>query len=310
MRSDHHGHDWQGPADAPPREEVGARDRAARRACRATRCASTCAPRRSEPPKYRRKAVTTKLAPFVETVKHGAVGRRAPPPQGAAHRQGATAADQAEAGYEGGYTQLTDFIRAWRRSKAGVAVGKAFVPLTFELGEAFQFDWSEEALVIGGIYRKLQVAHMKLCASRAFWLVAYPSQGHEMLFDAHTRSLRRAGRRGAPRHLRQHEDRRGQGAQGQGPHRQRTLRGDVRALPVRRRLLQRGLGLGEGGRREERAGQPPAHLDRRARAALRQLRPSSMPGWANVAGRCGRRSSIPSTSSSASPRCSSTSGRT
>ena len=26
MRSDHHGHDWQGPADAPPREEVGARD--------------------------------------------------------------------------------------------------------------------------------------------------------------------------------------------------------------------------------------------------------------------------------------------
>ena len=26
---------------------------------------------------------------------------------------------------------------------------------------------------------------MKLCASRAFWLVAYPSQGHEMLFDAH-----------------------------------------------------------------------------------------------------------------------------
>lgn len=27
---------------------------------------------------------------------------------------------------------------------------------------------------------------MKLCASRAFWLVAYPSKGHEMLFDAHT----------------------------------------------------------------------------------------------------------------------------
>ncbi len=48
----------------------------------------------------------------------------------------------------------------------------AFVPLTFELGEAFQFDWSEEGLVIGGVYRRVQVAHMKLCASRAFWLVA------------------------------------------------------------------------------------------------------------------------------------------
>jgi hypothetical protein len=33
-------------------------------------------------------------------------------------------------------------------------VGKAFVPLAFELGEAFQFDWSEEGLVIGGVYRK------------------------------------------------------------------------------------------------------------------------------------------------------------
>ncbi len=70
---------------------------------------------------------------------------------------------------------------------------KAFVPLAFELGEAFQFDWSEEGLVIGGIYRRLHVAHMKLCASRAFWLVAYPSQGHEMLFDAHTRVCRTCG---------------------------------------------------------------------------------------------------------------------
>ena len=73
----------------------------------------------------------------------------------------------------------------------------AYVPLSFELGEAFQFDWSEEGLVVGGIYHRAQVAHLKLCASRAFWLVAYPSQGHEMLFDAHTRSFA-ALRNGAP----------------------------------------------------------------------------------------------------------------
>jgi hypothetical protein len=69
----------------------------------------------------------------------------------------------------------------------------AFVPLSFELGEAFQFDWSEEGFVVGGIFYRMQVAHMKLCASRAFWLVAYPSQGHEMLFDAHTRSFAALG---------------------------------------------------------------------------------------------------------------------
>ena len=67
------------------------------------------------------------------------------------------------------------------------------MPLKCELGEAYQFDWSEESLVIGGIYRKIQVSHLKLCASRAFWLVAYPSQGHEMLFDAHTRSFAALG---------------------------------------------------------------------------------------------------------------------
>jgi hypothetical protein len=70
---------------------------------------------------------------------------------------------------------------------------RAFVPLKFELGEAFQFDWSEERLVVGGIWRNLQLAHLKLCASRAFVLVAYPSQGHEMLFDAHTRSFQALG---------------------------------------------------------------------------------------------------------------------
>ena len=95
-------------------------------------------------------------------------------------------------GYMGGYSAVTDFIRDWRGT-AGKAP-HAFVPLTFALGEAFQFDWSTEGLMVGGIYyNKVQLSHMKLCASRGFWLVAYPSQGHEMLFDAHTRSFAALG---------------------------------------------------------------------------------------------------------------------
>ncbi|BCB27452.1 hypothetical protein SKTS_23380 [Sulfurimicrobium lacus] len=69
----------------------------------------------------------------------------------------------------------------------------AYVPLKFELGEAFQFDGSEEHLVIGGVWRKILAAHLKLCASRAFVVQAYPTQGHEMLFDAHTRSFTALG---------------------------------------------------------------------------------------------------------------------
>ena len=75
--------------------------------------------------------------------------------------------------------------------------GAAFVPLSFALGEAFQFDWSTEYVVIGGLRRTLQAAHMKLTASRAFWMVAYPGQSHEMLFDAYTRSFEALG--GVPR---------------------------------------------------------------------------------------------------------------
>lgn len=88
----------------------------------------------------------------------------------------------------------------------------AYVPLSSEWDDAFQFDWSEEGIVIGGIWRKVQLAHMKLCASRAFWLVAYPTQSHEMLFDAHLRCL--SGLGGVPRrgNLRQHEDGGGPGA--------------------------------------------------------------------------------------------------
>ena len=86
-------------------------------------------------------------------------------------------------GYTGGYSILTDFIRDWR-NQAGTATSKsAFVPLKFELGEAFQFDWSEEWLMVGGLNRKILAAHTKLCASRAFFLSAYPTQSHEMLFD-------------------------------------------------------------------------------------------------------------------------------
>ena len=99
-------------------------------------------------------------------------------------------------GYPGGYTQFSQFIAQWRK-EAGTAPLRAFVPLKFDLGEAFQFDWSEETIMLGGVLHRLQVAHMKLCASKAYVIQAYPSQGHEMLFDAHTKAFLALG--GIPR---------------------------------------------------------------------------------------------------------------
>ncbi|MBS1132773.1 MAG: Integrase catalytic region [Proteobacteria bacterium] len=95
-------------------------------------------------------------------------------------------------GYAGGYTAVTDYIRGWHASN-GHAVARAFVPLQFEPGEAHQFDWSEEHLMIGGVWRKIMAAHLKLCFSKVFVVQAYPMQSHEMLFDAHTRSFAALG---------------------------------------------------------------------------------------------------------------------
>ena len=143
-------------------------------------------------PKYQRKAAVTKLTPFHEALKQ-ALRADARRPVAARRTAKALYAEVKAAGYAGCYTRVKDFIREWRAGEGQSVVARAFVPLTFALGEAFQFDWSEEGQVVGGVYHRMQVAHMKLCASRAFFLVAYPSQGHEMLFDAHTRSFAALG---------------------------------------------------------------------------------------------------------------------
>ena len=142
-------------------------------------------------PKYKRQSGFTKLSAFEATLVQ-ALKADSHRPKHARRSARALLAQLQAQGYRGGYSRLTDFIRGWREQE-GKAASKAYVPLSFELGEAFQFDWSEEGLLIGGVYHHMQVSHLKLCASRAFWVVAYPSQGHEMLFDAHTRSFAALG---------------------------------------------------------------------------------------------------------------------
>jgi transposase len=92
-------------------------------------------------------------------------------------------------GYGGSRGPVYEYCKHWREEQANAPRHAGFVPLRFELGEAFQFDWSCEYAFVGGLRRRLEVAHMKLAASRAFALVAYYSQAHEMLFDAHARAF-------------------------------------------------------------------------------------------------------------------------
>lgn len=147
-------------------------------------------------PKYRRGRGEKKIGPFEAQLKKALEADAHRPKRDRRTAKKLWEAIRA-AGFTGNYCRVTEYVRQWRDGIGQGAATKAFVPLKFALGEAFQFDWSEEGLVIGGIYRRLQVAHLKLCASRAFVLIAYPGQGHEMLFDAHTRAFTALG--GIPR---------------------------------------------------------------------------------------------------------------
>ena len=139
-------------------------------------------------PKYERTVVAGKLTPF-EPVLHQALATDSHrPKQGRRSGRALFAQIQAQ-GYRGGYSAVTDYIRRWRVESAA-SPAKAFVPLSFELGEAFQFDWSDEAMVVGGVFYNVQVAHLKLCASRAFWLVAYDWQHYIDLVQRKPGALR------------------------------------------------------------------------------------------------------------------------
>jgi len=109
-------------------------------------------------------------------------------------------ADLVALGYTGSYDRVAAFARKWRQAQqeeARTCGGGTFIPLTFAPGDVFQFDWSEDWAVLGGVRTKLQVAQLKLAYSRAFILRAYPLQTHEMLFDAHLHAFRLLG--GIPR---------------------------------------------------------------------------------------------------------------
>jgi hypothetical protein len=68
-------------------------------------------------------------------------------------------------GFDGSYGRVAAFARDWKASRLReqqMSGRGTFVPLAFEAGEAFRFDWSEDWAVLGGERTRLQVAHFKL----------------------------------------------------------------------------------------------------------------------------------------------------
>ena len=96
--------------------------------------------------------------------------------------------DLGRSGYSGGYDAVRRYAQRWRAALASGG-SDAFIPLSFSPGEAYQFDWSHEIVVLGGVTSTLKVAHVRLCHSRMMFVRAYPRETQEMVFDAHERAF-------------------------------------------------------------------------------------------------------------------------
>ena len=112
--------------------------------------------------------------------------------EGKAHRERLTLIRIFEAlrgqGYGGGYDAVRRYARSWQRDRVATSVD-AYVPLSFAPGEAYQFDWSHEIVLINSTTVTVKVAHVRLCHSRMLFVRAYPRETQEMVFDAHDRAF-------------------------------------------------------------------------------------------------------------------------
>ena len=100
-------------------------------------------------------------------------------------------------GYTGSCSPVYRFVRALKDT--GSQLSRAFIPLHFASGDALQFDWSEEHVVLGGVEQKIKVAHFRLCHSRKPFVMAYRGEAQEMVLDAFVRALDFYG--GVPRRV-------------------------------------------------------------------------------------------------------------
>jgi transposase len=91
-------------------------------------------------------------------------------------------------GYEGGYDAVRRYARSWSREHAS-ETANAYVPLSFAPGEAYQFDWSHEIVLLDGVTTTVKVAHVRLCHSRMMFARVYPRETQEMVFAAHDRAF-------------------------------------------------------------------------------------------------------------------------
>ena len=75
-------------------------------------------------------------------------------------------------GYDGSESSVSRYAAKWKQKEQLIPVN-ACVPLFFDLGEAYQFDWSTEQVTLDNEIVSVKVAHFVLCYSRKKFIVPF-----------------------------------------------------------------------------------------------------------------------------------------
>jgi transposase len=145
----------------------------------------------------RKNAHKPKLGPYEDKLREILTGEWEKPPR---QRRNATLLYEELQGY--GYDGAVDSVRRcvnrWRAERNETNV-EAFVPLVFMPGDAMQFDWSTERVVIAGVPMVVKAAQMRLCHSRMCLVQVFRYERQEMMLEGLRRAVRFFG--GTPRRL-------------------------------------------------------------------------------------------------------------
>ena len=133
----------------------------------------------------KREAIYPVLGPHIEDLRKILETEAGLPPKSRRTGKKIYQALQRE-GYAGGYDSVCRYIKDWKEEHR--SRHNAYVPLQFRKGEAFQFDWSQETVEIGGVMRKVEVAQVRLCYSRMRFCMAFFREELPMVMEAHIRA--------------------------------------------------------------------------------------------------------------------------
>ncbi len=99
-------------------------------------------------------------------------------------------------GYTGSESRVRGYIAEKRRAQKK---RKVYIPLEFDPGKDAQVDWGEAIVILNSEEVAVQLFSMQMCYSRRLFMMAFPTQKQEALFEGHVRAFHFFG--GVPRRI-------------------------------------------------------------------------------------------------------------